>query len=83
MDALEQKRIHVKKEGRVSKKDNVGKPPPGFEYFKAVKVGREQSTNGHRPPPGFKQHSTRPRPPPGLGNLAKGPGQKTSQSIAS
>ncbi|XP_020613572.1 serine/arginine repetitive matrix protein 1-like isoform X3 [Orbicella faveolata] len=70
-------------EGRVSKKGKVGKPPPGFENFQADKVGREQSTNGHRPPPGFKQHSTKPRPPPGLGNLAEGPGQNTSQSIAS
>ena len=65
-------------EGRVSKKDKVGKPPPGFENFQGDKV-----TNVHRPPPGFKQHSTRPRPPPGLGNLAEAPGQKTSQSIAS
>lgn len=70
-------------EGRASKTDKVCKPPPGFENFQADKGGGEQSTNGHRLPPWFKQHSTRPRPPPGLGNLAEGPGQNTSQSIAS
>ena len=68
---------------RLIKKDKVFKPPPGFENFQADKVGRGQTTNNHRPPPGFKQHSTRPRPPPGLGNLVEGPGQNTSQPVTS
>ena len=72
-----------REDGCSIKKDKVFKPPPGFENFHADKVGRGQSTNDHRPPPGFKHHSTRPRPPPGLGNLAEGPSQNTSQSISS
>ena len=75
--------ISAKEEGRSIKKDKVFKPPPGFENFQADKVGRGQTANNHRPPPGFKQHSTRPRPPPGLGNLAEGPGHNTSQSVTS
>lgn len=70
-------------DGRSIKKDKVFKPPPGFENFQADKGGRGQTTNNHRPPPGFKQYSSRPRPPPGLGNLAEGPGQNTSQSVTS
>ena len=75
--------ISAKGEGRSIKKDKVFKPPPGFENFQADKVGRGQTANNHRPPPGFKQHSKRPRPPPGLGNLAEGPGHNTSQSVTS
>ena len=75
--------ISAKEEGRSIKKDKVFKPPPGFENFQADKAGRGQTANSHRPPPGFKQHSTRPRPPPGLGNLAEGPGHNTSQSVTS
>lgn len=72
-----------REDGRSIKKDKVFKPPPGFENFQADKVGREQSTSDYRPPPGFKQHSAQPRPPPGLGNLAERPGQKKSPSITS
>ncbi|KAL9981644.1 hypothetical protein ACROYT_G010376 [Oculina patagonica] len=70
--------------GLSSKNKKVCKPPPGFTNLKTDEGGCEQSTNANsRPPPGFEQHSTRPRPPPGLGNLAEGEGQNTSQSLAS
>lgn len=72
-----------REDGRSIKKNKFVKPPPGFENFQADKVGREQSTTDYRPPPGFKQHSAQPRPPPGLGNLAERPGQNTSPSITS
>ena len=75
--------ISAKEEGRSIKKDKVFKPPPGFENFQADEVGLGQTTKNHRPPPGFKQQSTRRRPPPGLGNLAEGPGHNTSQSVTS
>ena len=75
--------IPSREDGRSIKEDKVFKPPPGFENFQADKVGRGQTTNNHRPPPGFKPHSTRPRPPPGLSNLSEGPGHNPSQSVTS